>query len=73
MSWPVRTNGVPVPTYNLELVSRVPKKPGTDDDEVVRRFGEGVCEIVIASADLPPGDRQETAKARIERLIAEEF
>ena len=73
LSWPVRTNGVPVPTYNLELVSRVPKKPGTDDDEVVRRFGERVCEIVIASADLPPGVRQETAKACIERLIAEEF
>ena len=73
MSWPARTNGKPIPTYNLELVSYVPKKLEKDDNEVVRQFGKKVCEIVIASADLPPGERQVTAKARVERLIAEEF
>ena len=73
LSWPARTNGRPIPTYNLELVSYVPKKLEKDDDEVVRQFGEKVCNIVIASADLPPGERQIIAKARVERLIAEEF
>ena len=74
LDWPGRVDGALVPTYNLELVSRVPRKPGTDDDdEAVRRFGRRVAEIVIESGELPPGSRQETARARVETLIADEF
>jgi nitrite reductase/ring-hydroxylating ferredoxin subunit len=73
LSWPSATNGHPVPTYNLELVSRVPRKNDRDDQAVVHRFGERVSRIIIESAELPPGRRQETAKARVEQLIAEEF
>ena len=73
LSWPMPTNGAPVPTYNLELVERVPVRAGVDDDEVMRRFGTRVAEIIIESAGLPPGTRQEAAKQRIARLVAEEF
>ena len=73
LAWPTRVDGGPVPTYNIELVSRVPRKPGTDDDEVVRRFGRRVAEIVIESGELPPGSRQETVETRVETLIADEF
>ena len=73
LDWPSRAGANPLPTYNIELVSRVPRKPGTDDDATVRRFGRRVAEIVIESGDLPPGTRQETAKARVDAMIAEEF
>ena len=73
LDWPARAGTDPLPTYNIELVSRVPRKSRTDDDATVRRFGRRVAEIVIESGDLPPGTRQETAKARIDAMIAEEF
>ena len=73
LDWPSRAGGDLLPTYNIELVSRVPRKPGADDDEAVRRFGRRVAEIVIESGGLPPGIRQETAKSRIDAMIAAEF
>ena len=73
LDWPSRAGADPLPTYNIELVSRVPRKPGTDDEATVRRFGRRVAEIVIESGDLPPGIRRETAKARVDAMIAEEF
>ncbi|MDE0057208.1 MAG: hypothetical protein OXP07_03730 [Defluviicoccus sp.] len=73
LDWPARVDGAPVPTYNIELVSRVPRKPGADDEATVRRFGRRVAEIVIESGELPPGTRQETTKARVDAMIAGEF
>ena len=70
---PKRYAANPVPTYNLELVTRVPPIPGEDDAALVRRFGHRVGEIIIDSADLPPGQRQKTARARVRELIAGEF
>ena len=70
---PRRYAANPVPTYNLELVTRVPPIPGEDDAALVRRFGHRVGEIIIDSADLPPGQRQKTARARVRELIAGEF
>ena len=70
---PRRYAANPVPTYNLELVTRVPLVPGQDDNALVRRFGHQVAEIIIDSAELPPGQRQESARARVRALIAGEF
>ncbi len=70
---PRRYAANPVPTYNLELVTRVPPIPGQDDSALVRRFGHRVAEIIIDSAELPPGQRQETARARVRALVAGEF
>lgn len=70
---PRRYAANPVPTYNLELVTRVPPVPGQHDNALVRRFGHQVAEIIINSAELPPGHRQETARARVRALIAGEF
>ncbi len=71
-SRPARGDGGPIPTYNLELVSRAPRGSG-DDAGLVERFGRRVAEIVIDSARLPSGARQEAAKARIDALIAGEL
>lgn len=74
LAWPKRTNnGAPIPTYNLELVLRVPKRAGTDDAAEVRRFGRRVAEIVIASGDLDVAARRATAKARVAEMIRNEF
>ena len=73
LSWPTSTGDAPLSTYNLELVTRVLARPGIDDARTVDRFGRRVAETVIESGGLPPGARQEAARARIAKLIAEEF
>ena len=70
---PKRYAANPVPTYNLELVTRVPPIAGQDDSALIRRFGHRVAEIIIESALLPPDQRQKTARARVRQLIAGEF
>lgn len=74
LAWPRRTgNAAPIPTYNLELVSRVPRRAGTDDAALVRRFGRRVADIVIASGELDAVARREVAKGRVAELIETEF
>ena len=58
-----------VPTYNHEIVHRMPKPNERDDMDVLADFGHRVAEIVIASDKEPPASRQ----ARVEERIKQAF
>ena len=58
-----------VPTYNHEIVHRLPRRNDHDDTDVLAQFGQRVAEFVIETADEHPHERQ----AIVERKICEAF
>jgi nitrite reductase/ring-hydroxylating ferredoxin subunit len=65
--------GKTVPTYSIELVIRVPSQANLAEEELVRRFGKRVSEIVIETAELAPSERQRAVDQRIRHLIAHDL
>ncbi|HEX2565688.1 MAG TPA: aromatic ring-hydroxylating dioxygenase subunit alpha [Burkholderiales bacterium] len=61
-----------VPTYNAEIVLRVPPNGG-DDTKLIQAFGRKTCEIVIATADLPPGERHREIERRVREMVGNEL
>ncbi len=64
----LNSHGV-VPTYNHEIVHRLPKRSQRDDRELQAEFGRRVAEFVIETADEHPIERQ----GIVERKIHEAF
>jgi nitrite reductase/ring-hydroxylating ferredoxin subunit len=58
-----------VPTYNHEIVHRLPRRNDRDDTDLLAEFGARVAQFVIESADEHPQARQ----AVVERKIRDAF
>jgi hypothetical protein len=57
-----------VPTYNAEIVIGVP--PAGDERKLMEAFGRKVCELIIQSGDVPPGERHRRVEQEARDLIA---
>lgn len=59
------------PTYSGNTVYHLPRKPGTDDEDLLRRIGVKYGEALISADDLPAAERHRVVAARIEAIPAE--
>jgi hypothetical protein len=65
---PKRYPGGVVPTYYAEIIYPVPPA-GEDDPKLIAAFGKAVCEIIIRTGDLPPGERHQKIEQEVRELV----